>query len=358
MALVTIPGGSYIPSYPSSIVGLPNLLGTLYVMDAASEGVGPIIRIPKAGTITKVGFMVQTVTTAPTANHDITIEGVSATTGLADGVPIGTIVGGALLNTTGWKLVTLTTTPTVTKGQLVAIRVKSPAVNFGSIGLATFNDMANVGFPYHDLRGAKGVSQSACCTLEYSDGSYAVVEGLFPYSVINSQVFNSSTTPNRRALRFKRPDRSRLAGMWLWAAIANDLDIVLYAANGVTATTLLSIDKDQVGSGSAVLHKLPFDVTQIIEPDTYYRVAIVPTTTLNNTIYDVDVNAAADLDALSGGQGFHLSTANGAPAAEADWTQTLTNRPFMGLWFDQFDDGVGVSGPVGRATIIQNIGTY
>lgn len=345
MALQDIRGGLYVPVYPPLVSGDPDLRSTLYIMDAADEQVGPIFRVPKAGQIAKVGFRVQAVTSAPSDNHEVRIEGVSATTGLADGTLIAANANATvLLNSTGWKLVTLTSAPTVTKGQLIAVRVKAPAANFGNIALATFADAANTGFPYSDVLGSKSVSQGAVLTLEYSDGSYDVVEGIYPYSVINTRTFNSSTNPNHRAMRFRVQFKARLTGMWLWAAIANDIDLVFFDSDGVTSTVLLSVDDDQLGSGSAVIHKFSFATAKTIEPNTWYRLAIVPTTTSNMSIFDADVNAAADLDALAGGQDFHLSTANGAPSAEGDWTQTLSNRPFMGLLFDQLSDDVGSGG--------------
>jgi hypothetical protein len=137
--------------------------------------------------------------------------------------------------------------------------------------------------------------------------------------------------------------------MWLWANTTGDFDIVFYDSDGVTATTLATIDKD-VSIAAAGLMRVKFTTTKTLNPGTNYRIAVVPTSATTLTIYDADCNAAADLDAISGGQEFHLTTVNGAPAADGDWTNATSNRPFMGIWLDQMSDDAGTGGGGGGST--------
>lgn len=354
MALVDIPGGLFIPAYPTQMGSAPSIAGNALLLDAASEAVGPICQAPKAGNIAKIGFRVHAVTSAPTENHDIRLESVDLASGLRSGSLVAANANAsALLDSTGWKLVTLTAAAAVTKGQLIAPTVKAPATNFGNIGLAHFEDVRRW-FPFTDIVGGKNLTSAPCFTLEYDDGSYDVVEGIYPYSVINTRTYGSSTNPNRRGMRFQVPFKARLAGMWVVMTVNTgaDFDVVFYASDGTTATTLVQWDGHVSAAASVGLHKLRFATPVTLEPNTNYRIALVPTTTTSIVIYDTDVNAAADLDAWSGGQEFHSTTVNGAPGAEGDWTQTLTNRPFMGLWFDQLSDDAGAGGGGGGGPLI------
>ena len=347
MALQTIAGGLWLPNYPGSASNAPNIGGSDFVMDAASERVFAVFSAPKTGNISKVGFRVQTVTSAPTGVHDIRIETVDATTGLNTGTLVEANANATTtLDTVGWKLITLTDSCAVTAGQIIAVGVVAPAANFGNIALASYADDTLVRFPYTILTsGVKSAGISPIFTFEYSDGSYECVQGIWPYSVINSRTtHNSGSAPDRRGLRFRIPFKARLAGCWVWTDPDGDFDIVHYAADGTTATVMHSHDKDIVAANSAGVMRFRFATTKTIEKNTDYRLVVMPTTATNVTVYDADVNAAADLNALEGGSNFHLTTANDTPTVEGDWTQTLTARPFMGLYLDQFDDAVQVGG--------------
>lgn len=347
MGAQIVPGG-FTVGYPSAWAGLPNLFGTVLITDAANEEVGFVFRAPKSGNIRKVHFQVHTVTSAPTSNHTVSIQTVDLTTGLNS----GTIVGGgspasvtALLDTPGWKTLTLTNDAAVTIGTPYAIVVKAPATNFGNIGLTHFPDEGG-DYPYTLVAGAKGSSAtSGVFSVEYSDGTFEVIPGIWPISVVNTRTFNSSSNPNRRALRFKWPGPTRLIGCRIVIDADGDFDIVFYGSDGATATTLLSVDKDIRAGSAATMQHLRFDTYATIQANTFYRLALVPGAS-NISIYDADVASAAILDAMPGGQNFHLSTADGPPANEAAWTQTLTNRPFIYPIFDQIDDGTGGGGVV------------
>lgn len=330
-------------AFPVSLASLPNILGSSLVMDAANEENVFIFRATRTGNIRKAHFLLHTVSSAPSSNHSVRIETVDASTGLSTGTLVATDTSGSqLLDTVGWKTITLTADAAVTLGTAYALVVKAPSSNFGNVGLGSFPDQ-NGDFPYCTVAGAKSASTvSGLFAIEYDDGTLEAIPGVWPISAINSRTYNNTGT-NHRALRFKWPAPTRLIGCVLWIDADGDFDVVFYDSDGASATTLLSVDKDLRAGATPMVQFLRFTTTKSITKDTFYRIAIVPTSSTNVVIYDFDVASAAVLNAVPGGANFHLSTADGTPANDAAWTQTLTNRPFIAPIFDQVDDGVSVS---------------
>jgi len=73
--------------------------------------------------------------------------------------------------------------------------------------------------------------------------------------------------------------------------------------------------------------------------DVFYRLVLEPTSATDITSYHFSVNAAAVMDVEEGGQNFHYTEKK-----DGGWTDTVTDRPMIGLLIDQFDDGAGGAG--------------
>ena len=118
-----------------------------------------------------------------------------------------------------------------------------------------------------------------------------------------------------------------------WQVAGTLIDFVLYDAADVVLATV-SPDRDNhlaAGNAKPFFYRLVTGIT--IKADTFYRLAVKPTTTNDANWRVQEVRAAASMDLIDGGQNFHLSTRTDAGA----WTDVLTKRPMLYLMFDEFD---------------------
>jgi hypothetical protein len=145
MAYVDIPGGLFMPK-PVTTETAPGLASVL--LDADGEYAGCFIRAPLTGTITKIGFATRTVTTG--GDLDIRLETQDTSTGRPSGTLWGTNTNfvRTMLATddNNFFEVTLTAGASVTKGNLIAIRVErvTGGTFVGNIGRIT---TAHMGWP-------------------------------------------------------------------------------------------------------------------------------------------------------------------------------------------------------------------
>ena len=152
---------------------------------------------------------------------------------------------------------------------------------------------------------------------------------------------NTGTTPDEVALKFKFPFPVKIKGWYgrITPAAGGDFQAILYDSDGTTALQTISYDGDIRLSNATGNYIDYFSSSQAILKDTFYRLAVKPTTTTTITLGGNTHTAAAILDALPGGQNLHESTRTDAGA----WTDTTTDRPQIGLIIDSADDAVGGS---------------
>lgn len=342
MAIVTIPG-LMIPEPPSASTA-PAYVGS--VLDAAGEKHAVVLQAPKTGSIRKIHF--RTGTTATPTDTDVRIE----TVDLATGDPTGTLwgtntnvtVASASLTSSTWIITgNLTADAAVTQGDLLAVViVPSGSPNYQLTYMTAGN--ANLALPYLDqfLASAWGkLGGNPLIALEYSDGSFGYIPFVNPGSAIVTHTFNNGSTPDEIALYFRLPISVRIKGVWLWADRDGDCDIVMYDSNGTSVMESYSLDKEVRGSA---LSRAPQSVLFVDPPiplaNTFYRMAIKPTSATSLTTYSFDFNSAALLDQMAGGQDFHYSSRVDA----GGWTQLATRRLFLGLIIDGVDSGGGTEG--------------
>lgn len=349
MAFQAIPGGFYLPHpYRESSETFLSLF-----LDTAGDSAAGIMRAPKTGTITKVGFRTGTVTTGDTV--DVRLETVSLTTGDPTGTLLGANSNGAQVIGSGddntWFTTTLTTGVAVTKGDLLAAVI----VNGSVPGVLNINNHRAVNncFPYSDLfvsaAWTKQPAEAPVFSLEYTGGSYGVSPGVFPFSNTAVSSFSNASTPDERGLKFKLPFPARITGATVWVDLDGDADLVLYnAADSVLET--VSLDKDVRAVNSRTNFYVPFDGTQELVKDTFYRLVVKPTSATALLVFAFDVDAVAIMDSFDGGQDFHHTERTDAGA----WTDTTTKRPFICLHVDGFDDAVGG----GAASILGHVGLH
>lgn len=353
MALQTVKGWLELPSRPTGAAAFGLNDDTL--LDADLEGIGAIVRVPKAGDIRKIRFSQKGMTTA--GDLDIRIETVGAT----DGLPTGTLWGTDTRQTQAMvtgdanteKVVTLIANATVARGDLIAIVVQRPTGStYVGRPLRSVDGYRNAGgqdplaFPYALSKTGASWSKTVITpylTPEYSDGTYEVFDTA-PVIASTAESWQNGTNPNHRGLRFKVPFKGRLHGCIL-KDTGNNTDVTVKLYSPTALLTSVTIDKDQMG-GTTRWYYLWFTTAQTIEANTYYRLVLFPTTAgLNTTTLEFRVTAAVVLDAFPGGQDFHWTQANNPadPVVEGDWTQTLTKRPAFTLLFDQLSDDAGAA---------------
>lgn len=344
MAIVACPS-LWIPQIPyGPTASAPSF--TANALNASGIKFAMILQAPKTGSIRKIHFRTGTVTTA--TDTDVRVETVDGATGDPSGTLFGTTTNATVLaaSITANAWVTspaLTADAAVTQGDLLAIVLAPTGTpNYQVNGMTV--GTSGVRLPYLDLGTTytKVTSNLPVVGLEYSDGSFAAIAQVWPINAINTHTYNNGSTPDEYALKFQLPVGARLAGVWLWADTDGDFDLVLYD-NSSTALLTKSFDKDNRQGTGIGFHFLRFGGSQAISANTTYQLAIKPTTATSLTIYSFDVNSAALLDQLSGGQNFNHSTRTDAGA----WTDTATRRLFIGLMLDGIDVGSSAAASYG-----------
>lgn len=337
MTLQTVPGGFFIP-FPQDT----DAFFQDRVLNAGDEAYGVVLRAPKAGTISKIGFLTGLVTTGATV--DLRMETVDT----ANGEPSGTLFNGSDSNVDvviadddddTWKLGTLVGGGVVTKGQLFAVRINNPSVSPGDLGIVQFR-VTQQRFPYvlHETSGTwvKQGDRAPVVAFEYSDGSYDVVQGIYPLASIANLTFSNASSPDERGIRFKLPFPVRVTGAWVLIDADGDVDIVLYDS-GDTAVATASLDKDVRQTISLGVQYVSFPETVTVPANTVHRLMIKPTSSTSVKTREFTADTVAIMDAFGGGQDFHFTSRVDGGSFDGDDTK---RGVFMGLICDAFDDGV------------------
>ena len=328
-----------LPIYAS---GAPTL--SYVTCDAADETAVQIFRAPRSGEIDVVGFRTSGVTIGATI--DVRLETV------ANGLNTGTLVDTnsnktlAIADADDNKAlsVTLTGAATVTKGQKLALVLKSPSADYGNVRYAAYSDIGIAG-SYPPLISVGAVTAGCLvCWVHYADSpAYCYIPNVLPMgdAGINTNTFNNTSTPDIYGARFKLTGVGRRCrGCYVWLDLDGNCDVRLvttayHEANGtgILASAELTSD-DDLATGAGLFY-LEFDAATELAADTVYRLIVIPSSSTSLSTYDFTVPSAALL-ASAGGAEFYLTTAK-TPTQNADWTDTNTRVPFMWLVFDGVD---------------------
>lgn len=319
------------------------LSSNTHTIDAAGEKAAMIFRIPKTGTLKKIGFKC-TKTTTDTLSFRL--ETVDA----SNGDPTGTLydanaTGSLEVSASGcyWIAINGTTGISVTADALVAFVVEqgsvpgSHAIYYAMPGL-----LQNSSFPYSDLytsSWAKGLGSMV--GLEYSDSVVTPVGCCPLFNSYTSTSFKSSSSPNIIGNRFKFPFGARLIGVNLICDLDYACEIILYDSDGYTVLSTISVDPDVRGTANSygAFYSFPAPVT--ILADTFYRVAVKATVDTGNIALSyITFPPDGDYSGLSLvalGDNCIYTYCSADPDAEVDWTQTDDKRAAISLLVDQID---------------------
>lgn len=345
-------------NYPPLTARVPPISYANLTMNVAGDKEAFIIQVPKSGTLDYFEWRTGSVGNNPDNGLRLSFQGVSVTTGLPDGV-VGQFVdmtGTFAANT--WQTPASVMTDTglsggvkrvVTKGDWIACCIDF--VNFvtlDSIGIA--RSPIDASYWLNNITGyiadgstgtyAKLGSAAPVMALKYDDGSYGLIPGVIPAANANTRAFNTGTTPDERAVRFKVPVTCRVTGCWVWMATTVNLDVKLLD-NSDSVLASVSIDKDiYLGSSVPFLQYVLFPNEVTLTAGSVYRLSFLPTTVTSISLYDFDVATNAILSGLEGGVEMFESTRTDAGA----WTDINTTRLMAGLIINGIDVSAGGGG--------------
>jgi hypothetical protein len=358
---------STFATYPLDLTGIAAMGAatqtTNFLIDASAEKVAFVIRVPKTGTLNSVGFLLGTVTQAPASGLKVSFQDVDTSTGNPDGTgdQFATVTSG--LTSNSWVDVSSTgymgaggagsgAKRSVTVGDRLAIVIEfasfaaSDSLNIVAAATGTSVTMNYQCYVDHFTASwAKSAATNPIFSLKYDDGTYAVMPEVLPITGFGTLSYNQNTVAQDEAgLIFQVPFSCKVSGCWYDADIDGTADFVLYDSDGSTSLGSFSVDnnvRNSTGNGAGFGYFTGGEKTLTV--NTSYRLIFKPTSTTNVILKYFDVNSAALLDQMPGGQTCHFTSRVDA----GSWSQTTTRRPLMGLLISALDDGVSAGGSGG-----------
>lgn len=299
-------------------------------------------------------------------NLRIGIQDVGAT-GLEDGTfdVQADLVGGtdtitaSVINSTAME----SGTKDIAHGDLVAVSFEFTA-RAGSDSIIVTRTGTSGIMPYcTEDTGSGPVKRAALplVTVEFNDGTlgwFSNDSTVWNHGV--STAFGSSSTPDEYALVFRLPFPATAIGLYArMSAVAatDDFEAILYSDPLGTPVAQRTITQDADLTGLGQSYERSITAYSLLAA-TDYAVAIRPTTANTLSLTQIDYGSAGHLrGATTLGTNWYLGTRTNQTGAFTPNTNIL---PLLGVRLLAFDDGAGggSSTPVGRALIVQNIGTY
>lgn len=183
-----------------------------------------------------------------------------------------------------------------------------------------------------------------CIVLKYSDGTYVPVWVYnLPIKTLGSKTLTGSV---EAGLKFTPPFAMRVIGAYGSIGTDEDIRVLLYDS-GESLLASSGVDTQQTSNDDGLTVYFDTEV-ELDAGSTYYLVARREgDKTTDGELHYFDVNDAAILDSIAGGQAYHY-------AERTDYTTnsfgaTTTRRPFMGLICNGLDPAAGGGG--GSSTV-------
>lgn len=367
MSLITLENGIWWPdiAHPYSGGGGVAPTSAGMTIDATDEKAAFLGRVKIAGNASsktfssagaKIHFLTAAVTFA-TAGSTVRIglQGFSTTSGPPK-QPDGTwstykdmVQGTDTFTANAWNSITMGAgTATLSTGDQIAVVFDFTTRN-GSDSLAV--NAAT------DLRqNSQGVAQYTTAwalvaglpvvMLEFDDGTFATIDGSFPYSSFSSGIgtYTDSSNPDEYGLLFQVPFRCAIDGArWLTyvaAAAASDATLTLYADPLGTPTSLASVNiyGEQADNFNGLARTLEVFSSVVLSPNTDYCLALKATSTGSVSLRMATIADAAYRAVFNGGTHIRAGSRNGSSGA---FSETTTNIPLVDVRINKIDDGTG-----------------
>ena len=313
-------------------------------MSSTAIWTGAIIPIPKTGSIRKIWI---NLFSSNVGNiYSVRLESVDAS-----GRPSGTLWGTGTEATglTGYAAggiieATLGSNASVTAGDLIAVMVR-PTTYVGTSALAGYMDGGPSGssipgiISTSDSGGTYAFrSYAPTMALEYSDGSFANIAGLFPVRAANTTTLTATSNPRMAGNKITPAVGLRAVGMWFWSDNDANVRLRLYGPDGTTVLWTADYDGDiPITSSAAFSFTLYFPTPiELAAGQTYYLMAEALATSVG--LYDFQTFNAATLSALNAGAiASRVTCANNSPTGPGSFTADTDKQATCGLIFDGID---------------------
>jgi hypothetical protein len=358
-------------TYQSVQYSVPSLprqtnIGAVYnfaniTVDADGEATAVIFVAPITGSIQKVRFRTNTVTTG--GDLDIRVEIVSA------GEPTGTLwatntnIVRTMLSTdddTEFE-VTLTASASVTAGDKVALVVTRPGGSSFAGVLSASTGNGSWGFP-------TGLSKTASYSVSgnmphirpvwTTIGQFQIF-GISTYSDISTNTsLSTSTTPDIAGNVFSLPFDFKISHVWAFVDYDGEIELQVLDSDGVTVLASATNPATQPPTTSITLNVLPLSSELALSADTDYRIVVNPTTTTASQLRLLGFTDSASRTAELGFNNTYYTSAKD-PADITDWTDDTTFVAWAGVLVSAIDIPAGGGGdPIGNGVVgMQSIGT-
>lgn len=338
--------------YPTAFISTPGF--STHTLNQSNDAYEVVFQVPPGAatyTITRLGFLTSSLASTP--DFKISLQGVNSS-----GNPDGTIKGGgspasAVFNPTSlgwtsdsWHWITLDNSFAAAPGYYsIVVAYESGTIGASNrLTISTSLGNSRSQMPYGIVTDAGTRSRQVTLPL-FGWGTASKAYGT-PLKAVTGRSVNSGSTPDEYAVRFNLPagygDTFKIMGGRLagFLGAASTMAVKLYdASDNVLAD--VTHDTDLFG-GLAAPIDIYFDDTSLTDLSfaTTYRLAFVPQDATNQTLYEMEVDSAADWDAWPGGQDFMLSTRTNAGA----WTDTATKRFLAALILSDWTEPAGGGG--------------
>jgi hypothetical protein len=304
-------------------------------------------------TIAYVGVRTQAAVASPTGT--VAIYSVDTTSGLANAdvnTTVTNINGGAALAASTFYDTALANSATITRGQYYCVRFAhgGSGTNWSVARITNLGGGLVSGFPYHDVNGVKtNLSAVTCLSLSSGNGTGfyqlptaipVITAGATPTLTTFSTSDGAGT---ERGLRFQVPFQCRLVGFKHYqgtntgsfnAILRNDAFTELSSSS-----TLIEGAISQLTTSHYLVNY--FDNPVTLEPGTWYRLGIQPTSTTNVGLGTIPLPSSAYMACVPGGANQHYFTYTTAGGPVDTATSTL---PLLDLVLDQVNDAAGGAG--------------
>lgn len=314
------------------------------IVDSPGEKYSWILTIPETGSIQGIGFRTGPVT----AGGDITL---TLETVDSNGNPSGTLIdASATVDTTidsaddnTW--ITSSNFPSnisVSQGDIVAIVLTIPVGSSfdGQISNAADIEEDTQRLPrYQSFNGTiwlKSLTNSPVMALRYSDGTYKNIAGFVNASSFDNTGFSASDSPDEKGLKFTLPFGARLIGFWHWSDPFQSNHQWHIYDSADTELANIPVDVDYRSSlGADGKNEILFPNSIELVADEIYRVTVTPNGPADYSLYTYVSPSEAVFAASDHGNNFFLTSRTNGGA----WTDSTTQRPYMGIILDQLDLG-------------------
>lgn len=317
---------------------------TAHLLSASGHKVCVAFQAPATGSITGASFNTGTVTTGDTLT--VNLKDVDTTTGFAGSTThaTGTVAVADTDDNTN-KDVTFSASYSATKGEWLCLEIVNGSA--GNLNIVGNNGTAQAAYVNPRMAHDSGSGYSFVTRLLYAainyGGTYHYIPNLIHSVGSTSTMGNQATTTNdlQIGLKFRLPVPFSVAGVYMMFSNLANFKVNLWDSDGSTVLATKSFDSDVISNATTTTYSLLFDSAVDLQPNTWYRISITPTSGGNVGTYYQTAASTAKMSCYSCGQDAYGSTSNThPPVEEADWSDDTTRLPGISVLISKLDNGL------------------